>query len=214
MFTVCVLFARHTTKMSALVRSLCAVGMVAVVAASCVWVVVKHTGFDAASSARNQWPARRDLPLKPDLDADLRRHKMRRQHGTFAYGERASESATSNHDAPWAPMPQSVDQLPLVAKMPGVIPGKCYSLSKPNVCPVFQRRSPTPNTCIDGPTDHKDARSSDRICGTRLDRQNPCWNNDGNVSCLPYFFLQGEMKCGTTSMCAHASIGSPHTAGH
>jgi len=33
-----------------------------------------------------------------------------------------------------------------------------------------------------------------------MQRANPCWTDGANVSCLPHFFLQGEMKCGTTSM--------------
>ncbi len=50
------------------------------------------------------------------------------------------------------------------------------------------------------PPTQADAKRSGLFCGTRLPRANPCWADGGNVSCLPHFFLQGEMKCGTTSM--------------
>ena len=39
-----------------------------------------------------------------------------------------------------------------------------------------------------------------RFCGRRLPRLNPCWTEHGTTSCLPHFFLLGEMKCGTTSL--------------
>ena len=39
-----------------------------------------------------------------------------------------------------------------------------------------------------------------RFCGRRLRRLNPCWREAGVTSCLPHFFLLGEMKCGTTSL--------------
>ncbi|KAL3911269.1 MAG: hypothetical protein SGPRY_008756 [Prymnesium sp.] len=34
----------------------------------------------------------------------------------------------------------------------------------------------------------------------RLRRRNPCWREQGITSCLPRFFILGEMKCGTTSL--------------
>ena len=39
-----------------------------------------------------------------------------------------------------------------------------------------------------------------RFCGRRLPRLNPCWIERGTTSCLPHFFILGEMKCGTTSL--------------
>ena len=39
-----------------------------------------------------------------------------------------------------------------------------------------------------------------RFCGQRLRRLNPCWREQGVTSCLPHFFILGEMKCGTTSL--------------
>ena len=39
-----------------------------------------------------------------------------------------------------------------------------------------------------------------RFCGRRLPRLNPCWVERGKTSCLPHFFILGEMKCGTTSL--------------
>ena len=39
-----------------------------------------------------------------------------------------------------------------------------------------------------------------RFCGQRLRRLNPCWREQGVASCLPHFFILGEMKCGTTSL--------------
>ena len=54
--------------------------------------------------------------------------------------------------------------------------------------------------CYSLPPTQADARRSGRFCGSRLPRVNPCWADGANVSCLPHFFLQGEMKCGTTSM--------------
>jgi hypothetical protein len=39
-----------------------------------------------------------------------------------------------------------------------------------------------------------------RFCGKRLPRLNPCWTERGVTSCLPHFFILGEMKCGTTSL--------------
>ncbi|KAL1500608.1 hypothetical protein AB1Y20_013260 [Prymnesium parvum] len=38
------------------------------------------------------------------------------------------------------------------------------------------------------------------FCGRRLPRRNPCWRERGATSCLPHFFMLGEMKCGTTSL--------------
>ena len=39
-----------------------------------------------------------------------------------------------------------------------------------------------------------------RFCGKRLPRLNPCWVEAGVTSCLPHFFIVGEMKCGTTTL--------------
>ena len=39
-----------------------------------------------------------------------------------------------------------------------------------------------------------------RFCGRRLKRLNPCWSERGRISCLPHFFILGEMKCGTTTI--------------
>ena len=39
-----------------------------------------------------------------------------------------------------------------------------------------------------------------RFCGRRLPRLNPCWKERGTTSCLPHFFILGEMKCGTTTL--------------
>ena len=38
------------------------------------------------------------------------------------------------------------------------------------------------------------------FCGRRLRRTNPCWRQGGTTSCLPLFFILGEMKCGTTTL--------------
>ena len=42
-----------------------------------------------------------------------------------------------------------------------------------------------------------------RFCGRRLKRLNPCWSEANVVSCLPHFFIIGEMKCGTTTLYNH-----------
>ena len=42
--------------------------------------------------------------------------------------------------------------------------------------------------------------ASARFCGRRLKRLNPCWTERNKTSCLPHFFILGEMKCGTTSL--------------
>ena len=39
-----------------------------------------------------------------------------------------------------------------------------------------------------------------RFCGRRIKRLNPCWSERNVTSCLPHFFILGEMKCGTTSL--------------
>lgn len=39
-----------------------------------------------------------------------------------------------------------------------------------------------------------------RMCGRRLPRLNPCWEEGGVTTCLPNFFMLGEMKCGTTTL--------------
>ena len=40
-----------------------------------------------------------------------------------------------------------------------------------------------------------------RFCGARQRRLNPCWSEVGQTYCLPRFYLLGEMKCGTTTLC-------------
>ena len=44
------------------------------------------------------------------------------------------------------------------------------------------------------------ANKAARFCGRRLKRLNPCWSERGVTSCLPHFFILGEMKCGTTTI--------------
>ena len=81
----------------------------------------------------------------------------------------------------------------------------CYSLRK-RWCPVAEKESPVWKApgiegCVDGAADHADARANTKFCGERLPRKNPCWREgNGNVTCLPYIMVLGEMKCGTTSM--------------
>lgn len=82
--------------------------------------------------------------------------------------------------------------------------GRCYSLHKPKLCPRKtkddSRTTPDGSECTDPTEDHADAKRAVRFCGTRLARANPCWADGAGVACLPHFFLQGEMKCGTTSL--------------
>ena len=62
-------------------------------------------------------------------------------------------------------------------------------------------KAPGVEGCVDGAADHADARANTKFCGERLPRKNPCWREgNGNVTCLPYIMVLGEMKCGTTSM--------------
>ena len=46
----------------------------------------------------------------------------------------------------------------------------------------------------------RDLPTDATFCGQRLRRTNPCWVQDGVTSCLPHFFILGEMKCGTTTL--------------
>ena len=88
--------------------------------------------------------------------------------------------------------------------------GPCYSLSTP----MCDADLPPNHTCVLPAADHLRARDAHAICGRRLPRSNPCWEEaDGNVSCLPAFYLLGEMKCGTTTLYKllgeHPSIALP-----
>ena len=91
--------------------------------------------------------------------------------------------------------------------------GGCYSLQK-SWC---GRDAPSSAniSCTQPAADHLDAQAASQICGTRLlSHRNPCWQEEGgNVSCLPGFFLLGEMKCGTTTLytrlAAHPDIVAP-----
>ena len=87
----------------------------------------------------------------------------------------------------------------------------CYSLAKPPICRCSdkaQSKGKSKGTgsgkCIPGCTkpkdDRADAKNASRFCGEALPRKNPCWRFNGTVSCLPYFFIIGEMKCGTTTL--------------
>ena len=55
----------------------------------------------------------------------------------------------------------------------------CYSLRK-RWCPVAEKESPVWKApgiegCVDGATDHADARANTDLCGERMQRKNPCW---------------------------------------
>lgn len=89
-------------------------------------------------------------------------------------------------------------------------PSTCYSLWKPDVCPQSgplpcdpKRKQPNCSeelVCTQPLDDHNDARKNVRICGQKLPRRNPCWQDGDKIACLPYFFIIGEMKCGTTTL--------------
>ena len=74
---------------------------------------------------------------------------------------------------------------------------RCYSLVKPDIC---ERGEKGNASCTDPDDDHRDARASSHFCGERVARTNPCWSHQGRERCMPYFFLLGEMKCGTTTL--------------
>ena len=90
----------------------------------------------------------------------------------------------------------------------------CYSLSQPQ-CDRERDEVPVNGSCIYPAADHLAAHHAHLICGTRLSRRNPCWDDHGNVSCLPGAFVIGEMRCGTTTLYKllgeHASVVLPTT---
>ena len=55
-------------------------------------------------------------------------------------------------------------------------------------------------TCVSAVQDHVRAKAAGEICGTRLPRRNPCWEEGKLVACLPAFYLLGEMKSATTTL--------------
>ena len=68
------------------------------------------------------------------------------------------------------------------------------------------------------PAEAKDSADGLKVggwCGTRQQRDNPCFEEDGVTYCLPKFFILGEMKCGTTTLyqllAKHPRIALPAT---
>ena len=81
---------------------------------------------------------------------------------------------------------------------------RCYSLSRPQ-CGSYDE-VPVNGSCIHPAADHLSAKEATTICGKRLPRRNPCWQERGNVSCLPAILLLGEMRSGTTTL--YSLLGS------
>ncbi|KAL1511240.1 hypothetical protein AB1Y20_006049 [Prymnesium parvum] len=75
---------------------------------------------------------------------------------------------------------------------------RCLSLIKPESCGGSANMSVA--NCTRVVDDHKEQRQASRFCGSRVQRKNPCWRYLGREKCLPYFFILGEMKCGTTTL--------------
>ena len=137
--------------------------------------------------------------------------------GDAPHQEGAATGATAGAAAYPAPGANAAARAVAAAEDHGgadVVTERCYSLAKSNLCaPNSKLNRPPANPgklaanasakgpqCTTADQDHADARTASSICGRRLDRKNPCWEEHGNVSCLPFFFLLGEMKCGTTTM--------------
>ena len=163
---------------------------VALVGAACTWLTTRRHGPNQAIqlSEAQRWAYRRihDLSMRgagrydPHLAERLthaRQRAARRAKRTAKRGASRIAGASASAAA-----------------------GPCYSLSRP-WCSLTDPAEPAANsTCVTARADHLHARAASSICGTRLDRLNPCWSENGTVSCLPAFYLLGEMKCGTTTL--------------
>ena len=69
---------------------------------------------------------------------------------------------------------------------------QCYSLSR-RQC-ASHNEVPVNGSCTHPAADHLSAKEATVICGKRLPHRSPCWEEHGNVSCLPAAFLLGEMR--------------------
>ena len=87
-------------------------------------------------------------------------------------------------------------------------PATCLSLNR-EMCPPLNLSVQTPkeqqvthkrcSSHVEKERTFKD-KADARFCGRRLPRLNPCYSEANVTSCLPHFFILGEMKCGTTSL--------------
>lgn len=166
--------SKHSSSLSALAGVLA----VAIVSAGCVTMISRRRSSLASATDVGSWAVRRPRAI--------------------------GFVGPSNVSRPMAAIPRKENRGRPRGYGHGILIGnfsRCYSLHKPDICEGNgQRAADNSTNCTNADEDHRDARMSSRFCGDRVQRKNPCWRHDGRERCLPYFFILGEMKCGTTSL--------------
>lgn len=176
----------------------CGVLIVASVAAGCVVVMTKRRGpsMRGQLSDLNRWAYRRIYDLSgrgpdrydPHMASRLSFARIRAKRERAKKGKRSGGKGRGG-----------VNARPL---------GACYSLTK-TYCPAHAPAPPN-RSCVTAQQDHADAKRAESICGTRLPRRNPCWEEHGVVRACEEE-RHGRYRCSThDSERAHEQCHSKH----